>query len=104
MAEVSRAHSRIVTKRSWRNPKLRAPLSKEQIQAEKLHPQYIAGFIDGEGSFSVSVGKHRTLRRGFEVRPEFEIELRADDREILERILVTLNCGILTAIIFLKSL
>jgi hypothetical protein len=28
-----------------------------------------------------------------EIRPEFEIELRADDEEILERILITIGCG-----------
>src|SRR3989338_719011 len=93
MAEVSRAHSRIVTKRSWRNPKLRAPLSKEQIQAEKLHPQYVAGFIDGEGSFVVGFGRHRTLKRGIEIRVQFSIELRADDAEILHRIMKTIGCG-----------
>ena len=75
------------------NPKLELPIGKEQIQMKKLDPQYVAGFIDGEGSFSISIGKHKTLRRGFEVRPEFEIELRKDDQEILERILVTIGIG-----------
>ena len=75
------------------NPKLELPFGKEQIQRKKLDPQYVAGFIDGEGSFSISIGKHKTLRRGFEVRPEFEIELRKDDQEILERILVTIGIG-----------
>lgn len=81
--EVSRARS---TKR-------KKPIGKEQIRRQKLHPQYIAGFIDGEGSFSISIGKHKTLKRGFEVRAEFEIELRADDQAILERILITIGCG-----------
>ena len=36
------------------NPKLEFPIGKEQIQRKKLHPQYVAGFIDGEGSFSIS--------------------------------------------------
>ena len=92
MREVSRVRS---TKRRpfARNPALKAPVGKEQIQSKKLPPHYVVGFIDGEGSFSVSIGKHKTLRRGSEVRAEFEIELRADDREILERILVTLGCG-----------
>jgi hypothetical protein len=85
MREVSRVHS---TQR-----KLKKPLGKERIYQKKLHPQYIAGFIDAEGSFSVSLGKNRTTRRGIEVRPEFEIELRADDQEILERLLVTIGCG-----------
>ena len=85
MREVSRAHS---TQR-----KLKKPLGKERIHQKKLHPQYIAGFIDAEGSFSVSLGRNRTTRRGIEVRPEFEIELRADDQEILERLLITIGCG-----------
>lgn len=92
MQEVSRVHS---TKRKpfERNLRLKAPFGKEQIHRKKLNLYYVAGFIDGEGSFSVSIGRHKTLRRGFEVRPEFEIELRADDQEILERVLITIGCG-----------
>jgi hypothetical protein len=51
------------------------------------------GFVDGEGSFSISIGKDTDYKRGVQVRAEFEIELRADDQEILERILVTIGCG-----------
>lgn len=76
-----------------RNDGLKAPIGKEQIHREGLNPYYVGGFIDGEGSFSVSIGRHKTLKRGFEVRPEFEIELRADDQEILERVLITIGCG-----------
>ncbi len=76
-----------------RNCLLKAPFGKERIRRKKLNPNYVAGFIDGEGSFSVSIGRHKTLKRGLEIRPEFEIEVRADDREILERILITIGCG-----------
>ena len=76
-----------------RNVKLQKPYGKEQIQREKLNPHYVVGFIDGEGSFSISIGKHKTLKRGYEVRPEFEVELRKDDQEILERILITVGAG-----------
>lgn len=58
-----------------------------------MDPHYVAGFIDGEGAFCVSIGKHKTLKRGLEVRPEFTIEVRADDRDVLERICVTIGCG-----------
>ncbi len=92
MQEVSRVRS--TKKVDHRvNPKLILPFGKEQIQKEKLNPHYVSGFIDGEGSFSISIGKHKTLKRGFEVRPEFEIELRKDDQEILERILITIGIG-----------
>ncbi len=80
LQEVSRAHS--------------THKGKERIQSiKKLHPQYLAGFIDGEGSFSVSIYKDEKMRNKIFVRPEFEIELRADDREILQRIQKTLGCG-----------
>ncbi|MDA2935841.1 LAGLIDADG family homing endonuclease [Patescibacteria group bacterium AH-259-L05] len=91
--EVSRAHS---THRNpyKRNLRLKDPVGKEQIQGkEELNPYYIIGFIEGEGSFYVGIGRHKTLRRKIDIRPAFTIELRADDREILERILITIGCG-----------
>jgi hypothetical protein len=96
MQEVSRVRStkrKVSEKDARRNQALQAPFGKEQIDRKALDPSYVAGFIDGEGCFSISVGKHKTLKRRSEVRPEFEIELRADDREILERICITIGAG-----------
>lgn len=78
ISEVSRGRS---TKRKpfERSARLKAPFGKDQIYRKPLAGAYVAGFIDGEGSFSVSIGKHKTLARGLEVRPEFEIEVRDDD-------------------------
>ena len=96
--EVSRVRS-TRRERLWadkdrrRNFKLQKPYGKEQIQKEKLNPHYVTGFIDGEGSFSISIGRHKTLKRGYEIRPEFEIEVRKDDQEILERVCVTIGAG-----------
>ena len=84
--EVSRAHSTIHA-RSCIN-------RKERIRSiKKLHPQYVVGFIDGEGSFNVSIYYDKTMKNKVFVRPEFSIELRADDRMILERIQKTIGCG-----------
>ena len=96
MREVSRVHStkrKSSEKDGRRNSRLQAPFGKEQIDRKALNPSYVSGFIDGEGCFSISVGRHKTLKRRSEIRPEFEIELRADDREILERICVTIGTG-----------
>jgi len=77
--EVSRAHS---TRKG-----------KEQIHSlRKLHPQYVSGFVDGEGSFWVCIAKDKRNNKIFP-RAEFSIELRADDRDILERIKETVGCG-----------
>ena len=54
---------------------------------------YIAGFVDGEGCFCITMSKHKTKRLGVDPRLLFEIELRADDREILELIKLKIGCG-----------
>lgn len=56
-----------------------------------LDPSYIVGFVDGEGCFCISI--NRNGPRLPEVRLLFEIELREDDREILEKIREVLDCG-----------
>lgn len=58
-----------------------------------LPPDYICGFVDGEGCFSIVISKHPQKKLGVDARLHFEIELRADDREILESIKETLGCG-----------
>lgn len=58
----------------------------------KLNPYYISGLVDGEGCFSVTLNRHQNNRKP-EIRLIFEIELREDDKEILERVKETLGCG-----------
>lgn len=56
-----------------------------------LNPHYIAGFVDGEGCFSITFNKNGN--RLPEVRLIFEIELREDDEPILREIRKVLDCG-----------
>src|SRR3989344_6823893 len=58
----------------------------------KLNPYYLVGLVDGEGCFSITFNNHKSNRL-VEVRLLFEIELREDDKEILERVRNTLQCG-----------
>ena len=58
----------------------------------KLNPHYVVGLVDGEGCFSVTFNKHKNNRL-LEVRLLFEMELREDDKEILERLKETFGCG-----------
>ena len=83
LQEVRRVHSTPIFSRG-----------KGRIRSiRKLHPQYVSGFIDGEGCFWVSIYREETMKNKIFCRAEFSIELRADDREILERIKETLGCG-----------
>lgn len=67
----------------------------------KLDPNYIGGFVDGEGCFSVSINKKRG-NRSPEVRLLFEIELEESDEEILHRISKTIGCGKIYRVIYSK--
>jgi intein-encoded DNA endonuclease-like protein len=59
----------------------------------QLPGEYVAGFIDGEGCFTIVISKHRTKKLGVDARLHFQIELRSDDLEILQQIQKTLDCG-----------
>ncbi|MFH1162346.1 MAG: LAGLIDADG family homing endonuclease [Candidatus Jorgensenbacteria bacterium] len=65
---------------------------------EKLPGDYIAGFVDGEGCFALKF--RRDVRHERKGKPEyfywdieFVIGLKADDKDILERIRDTMGCG-----------
>jgi hypothetical protein len=45
---------------------------------------YLAGFVDGEGCFSVSISRHLTARYGFFINPIFQVYQHPNHREILE--------------------
>ncbi|NCN07057.1 MAG: hypothetical protein GW946_04450 [Candidatus Pacebacteria bacterium] len=59
----------------------------------KLPGDYIAGFIDGEGCFTIVISKHSTKKLRLDARLHFQIELRIDDLEMLQSIQETLGCG-----------
>jgi hypothetical protein len=58
-----------------------------------INPWYIVGFTEGEGCFAITISKHRTKKIGKEANLCFEIELRGDDRPILEKIQERFGCG-----------
>jgi hypothetical protein len=61
-------------------------------QQERLDG-YIAGYVDGEGSFSVSVQRNTSCRVGFQLVPEFHVSQNGDRAQVLEIIRQRLGCG-----------
>jgi hypothetical protein len=61
-----------------------------------LTPEYLSGFIDGEGCFSVSVHPHPTTRNGWLLDPCFQVYQHKDNAVILEKIRDFLGCGRIT--------
>jgi hypothetical protein len=58
-----------------------------------LNPDYITGFVDGEGCFSISIFKDSRMLTGWAVKPIFSISLHNKDLNLLEAIQRTLNVG-----------
>jgi hypothetical protein len=64
-----------------------------------LTPDYVAGFVDGEGCFSVSIHPHPTVRYGTRwlIAPRFQAYQHRDNVGILEALQRFFACGSITA-------
>ncbi len=49
-------------------------------------PSWIAGFVDGEGSFHIDIYRFSKMRHGYQIRVVFAITLHKDDIKALEKI------------------
>jgi hypothetical protein len=55
--------------------------------------QWIVGFVDGEGCFSISVVRNHGCRLGWQVQHEFSVTQGASSRPALELLIQELGCG-----------
>ena len=58
-----------------------------------MNGSYIAGFVDGEGSFHITLQRRLDLKFGWQAIPEFHISQNYTSRDVLEAIRDFLNCG-----------
>ena len=68
-------------------------LTSGENQQERLNPYWLVGFTDGEGCFSISIFKNKTLKSGFQVFPEFVLTQGAKSLETLEKVQSFFGCG-----------
>ena len=54
---------------------------------------YFAGFVEGEGCFSVSIKPHKQMKFGWVIDPMFSIYQHKKNRNILEIFQKELHCG-----------
>ncbi len=54
---------------------------------------YISGYVDGEGCFSVSFSIRPKLKIGWEVKPSFAVAQNFDRREVLDLMIEYFGCG-----------
>ena len=62
-----------------------------------MEDHYIAGFVDGEGSFHVAFQRSADTRIGWQAIPEFHVSQNEASRHVLEAIRERLGCGIIKA-------
>lgn len=67
-------------------------LSSADNQQERL-AQWIVGFVDGEGTFSVSLNRNLTTSSGYQVFPEFVVTQGAKSLHVLQLIQDYFGCG-----------
>ena len=61
-------------------------------QQERLDA-YLAGFVDGEGSFHIAVQRNPSTRLGLQLVPEFHVSQNPERRRVLDLLRERLGCG-----------
>lgn len=56
-------------------------------------PEYISGYVDGEGCFTVTFNKRTKAKLGWELRPSFSVSQNEDRRQVLDIIREYFGCG-----------
>ena len=61
----------------------------------KIDPAWIAGFVDGEGTFYVGINKNYTMTVGYQVLPEFRIVQHKKDIQLLYALKKIFGAGVI---------
>ncbi len=64
-----------------------------QQERPKIQPWYIAGFVDGEGTFHVAIAQSKENRFGWRIIPEFHVNQNNPSKSVLADIKVLFKCG-----------
>src|SRR5260370_41123772 len=65
-------------------------------QQESLSPEWVVGFVDGEGCLYVGVNRQPSMKLGWQVLPEFRVVQHERDVALLEQLREFFGCGQIT--------
>lgn len=68
----------------------------KDVKDSTLPSNWVTGFVDAEGSFSLKISKSSSTRSGYNVVPEFKIELHLREILLLRRIHTFFGVGIIS--------
>lgn len=60
----------------------------------ELTPDWVVGFVDGEGCFHVSINRHSEMTIGFQVLPEFVVVQHQRDVQVLQALKRFFRAGV----------
>ena len=69
------------------------PSGADNQQERPGFAQWVVGFVDGEGCFSVPISRNRTCRLGWQVQPTFTVVQGAKSVEVLHLLQQYFRCG-----------
>src|SRR5262245_11745572 len=69
------------------------PTGAGNQQERQGSEEWIVGFVDGEGCFSISVVRNATCALGWQVQHEFAVVQAAPSRAALEHVMDVFGCG-----------
>jgi hypothetical protein len=59
-----------------------------------LNPDWIVGFIDGEGCFHIGINKNDGVKFGYQILPELTVVQHERDLSLLYKLRSTMRCGV----------
>ncbi|MDP3771389.1 MAG: LAGLIDADG family homing endonuclease [bacterium] len=62
-----------------------------------MEPWYVAGFVDGEGSFHIALYEDPRMKTGWKAIPEFHVSQRQSSRSVLDDLVDFFGCGYVKA-------
>jgi hypothetical protein len=70
---------------------------QQETHGRSLDPNWICGFVDGEGCFSASTHRNPGAKRtrGWQLQAVFQVYQHKRDREILEQLRRDFGCGVI---------
>jgi hypothetical protein len=72
------------------------PTGADNQQERPLAAEWVVGFVDGEGCFSIPIFRNRSCRLGWQVQPEFAVVQGARSTSVLYALQAFFGCGRVT--------
>jgi len=61
-------------------------LNSQASTLSPLHPWYVSGFVDGDGSFTIGITKNKRKTGGWLIGVSFNVEVSKADAPLLHRL------------------